>query len=49
LPSALLKPGSLAAHLLDGATPDWLQPVALIGSDLLVWRVRGIAAPGPRP
>jgi hypothetical protein len=49
LPQALLRSGGLADHLLNGATPDWLQPVSLIGSDLLVWRVRGIAAPGPRP
>ncbi|HEU4970095.1 hypothetical protein [Sphingomonas sp.] len=49
LPTALRRPGGLAAHLLNGAEPDWLEPVSLIGSDLLVWRVRGIAAPGPRP
>lgn len=49
LPPALLRSGGLADHLLNGATPDWLQPVSLIGSDLRVWRVRGIAAPGPRP
>jgi hypothetical protein len=49
LPPALLKAGGLAAHLLNGAAPDWLQPVSLIGSDLLVWRVRGIAAPSPQP
>jgi len=49
LPPALLRDGGLGAHLLNGATPDWLQPVALIGSDLLVWRVRGIAAPGSQP
>ncbi|MBA2918097.1 hypothetical protein GON01_03830 [Sphingomonas sp. MAH-20] len=49
LPPALLRQGGLAAHLLNGAVPEWLEPVSLIGSDLLVWRVRGIAAPGARP
>jgi hypothetical protein len=49
LPRALLRPDGLALHLLNGAPPDWLEPVSLIGSDLLVWRVRGIAAPGLRP
>jgi len=49
LPPALVKSGGLAAHLLGGATPDWLEPVSLIGSDLLVWRVRAIAAPGLQP
>lgn len=49
LPPALLQSRGLAAHLLNGAAPDWLEPVSLIGSDLLVWRVRGIAAPGLRP
>jgi hypothetical protein len=49
LPPALRRSGGLADHLLNGATPDWLQPVSLIGSDLKVWRIRGIAAPGPRP
>jgi hypothetical protein len=49
LPPALRRSGGLAQHLLDGAAPDWLEPVSLLGSDLLVWRVRGIAAPGARP
>lgn len=49
LPPALLNPSGLAAHLLNGAAPAWLEPVALIGSDVPVWRVRTIAAPGLRP
>lgn len=49
LPPALLRPSGLAAHLLNGAAPDWLDPVPLIGSDVLVWRVRGIAGPRPAP
>ncbi len=49
LPPALLRPSGLAAHLLNGAVPDWLDPVPLVGSDVLVWRVRPIAAPGLRP
>lgn len=49
LPPALLRSDGLAAHLLAGATPAWLDPVSLIGSELLVWRVRPVAAPGMRP
>jgi hypothetical protein len=49
LPPALLRPGGLAAQLLNGDPPAWLDPVPLIGSDTLVWRVRAIAAPGLRP
>jgi len=49
LPDALRRPGGLADHLLNGATPDWLDPVSLVGSDLLVWRVEPIAAPRLRP
>jgi hypothetical protein len=49
LPPALLRPSGLAAHLLNGTAPDWLDPVPLVGSDVLVWRVRPIAAPGLRP
>ena len=49
LPAALRRPGGLADHLLNGATPDWLDPVPLVGSDLLVWRVEPIAAPRLRP
>jgi hypothetical protein len=49
LPPALLRPGGLAAHLLNGAAPDWLEPVTLLGSDLPVWRVRAVAGPGLRP
>jgi hypothetical protein len=49
LPRALLRPSGLAAHLLNGAAPDWLDPVPLVGSDLLVWRVQPVAGPGLRP
>ncbi|MFD1612964.1 hypothetical protein ACFSCW_14255 [Sphingomonas tabacisoli] len=49
LPASMLKPDGLAAHLLNGATPDWLEPVTLLGSDLPVWRVRAVAAPGLKP
>ncbi|NNM78225.1 hypothetical protein HJG53_15135 [Sphingomonas sp. ID1715] len=49
LPPPLLRPSGLAAHLLSGAAPDWLDPVPLVGSNLLVWRVRAIAGPGLRP
>lgn len=49
LPPGLLRPDSLAAHLLAGAPPAWLDPTPLIGSELLVWRVRPVAAPGLRP
>lgn len=49
LPPALRRPSGLAAHLLNGAVPDWLTPVPLVGSDVLVWRVRAIAGPGVRP
>lgn len=49
LPAPLRRPGGLAHHLLNGATPDWLDPVPLVGSDLLVWRVEPIAAPRLRP
>jgi hypothetical protein len=49
LPPALLHPSGLAAHLLNDATPAWLDPMPLIGSDTLVWRVRPVAAPTIRP
>lgn len=49
LPPALARPSGLAGHLLNGAEPTWLDPVPLVGSDLLVWRVRPIAGPGLRP
>jgi hypothetical protein len=44
-----VRAGSLAGHLLAGAPPAWLDPVPLIGSDLRVWRVQPVAAPGLRP
>ena len=49
LPSGMLKAGGLATHLIAGAPPAWLDPVPLVGSDLLVWRVQPVAAPGIRP
>jgi hypothetical protein len=49
LPPALRQPSGLAGHLLLGAAPAWLDPVPLIGSDLLVWRVRPVAGPPIRP
>lgn len=49
LPAGLARPGNLAGHLLAGAPPAWLDPVPLVGSDLLVWRVQPVAAPGLRP
>lgn len=49
LPPELRRPSGLAAHLLNGATPAWLDPVPLIGSDMLVWRVRPVAGPPIRP
>lgn len=49
LPRGLLRRGGLAESLLNGAAPDWLEPVSLIGSDTLVWRVRGIAGPRLQP
>ncbi len=49
LPPALLPPSGLAAHLIAGAPPAWLDPVPLVGSELLVWRVQPVAAPGMRP
>ncbi len=49
LPAGFRQRGSLAADLLAGSPPAWLDPVPLVGSDLLVWRVRPVAAPGLRP
>jgi hypothetical protein len=49
LPAAIIKPANLAGHLLAGAPPAWLDPVPLVGSDLLVWRVQPVAAPRLRP
>lgn len=49
LPSDMRKPGGLADQLLAGTPPIWLDPVSLVGSELLVWRVRPVAAPTIRP
>lgn len=49
LPAALRRPGSLGHHLLNGAAPDWLDAIPLVGSDLLVWRVEPMAASPIRP
>jgi hypothetical protein len=49
LPAELRRPEGLGGHLLGGGEPAWLDPVPLVGSDLLVWRVQRVAAPGLRP
>lgn len=39
-------PQGLAAALLAGRAPEWLEPVAVKGDGLMVWRVRPDLTPG---
>ncbi|MBS0504943.1 MAG: hypothetical protein JSS55_14315 [Proteobacteria bacterium] len=39
VPAAMVKPNSLLAHLRAGDTPDWLDPMPLIDSRAMLWRV----------
>ena len=34
-----LRPDGLAASLVEGKVPEWLEPVASQGEGVLIWRV----------
>lgn len=43
VPPALIRPNSLLAALRRGETPEWLEPVLLVGSRANAWRVLPLA------
>lgn len=45
VPSTMVKPNSLLAHLRVGAAPDWLEPVLSLEGGAQAWRVRGPGLP----